>query len=103
MLATELSLKYFTPGALMIYSGCLYCDEWKEKAKERKGMKVVQFHGQQDMVLPYQQAVMLNQALKAANCDASFFSFGGGHTIPQNGIEKMDEVLTSLASESCSV
>eukprot|EP00466_Bigelowiella_natans_P007662 jgi/Bigna1/86921/estExt_fgenesh1_pg.C_150068 len=84
-LATELALTAKEcPKALCIFSSALYREEWVEKAKERKGLKVIQTHGRQDFVLPLMQGQMLSKALSNAGCDVDFFEFDGAHTIPMD-------------------
>jgi len=98
-LATHLALcSPSMPGALVVYSGGLYCDEWAKKAEEKKGMKVIQFHGMQDMIVPFQQGQMLHKALEKAQCKTEFHPFNGPHTIPEEGITTLDKLLCDLAS-----
>jgi phospholipase/carboxylesterase len=59
-LSTNLALGFKEmPAALVLFSSALYLEEWKKKAPEKKGMKVMQFHGTQDPILPLQQGQML--------------------------------------------
>jgi len=98
-LATQVALHTPSmPGALVVYSGGLYCDEWAKKAEEKKGMTVLQFHGTQDMIVPFQQGQMLNKALEKAGCECEFHPFQGPHTIPQEGISKLDKLVCQMAS-----
>ncbi|GAB5353635.1 hypothetical protein AAMO2058_000051500 [Amorphochlora amoebiformis] len=96
-LATHLGLSMKeAPKGLVIYSGAMYCEEWAAMAKERKGLPVLQFHGTQDIVLPFQQAKILNETLKGAGLQISFHTFAGGHTISPDAIPLTDKFLLSL-------
>eukprot|EP00468_Gymnochlora_sp_CCMP2014_P005042 CAMPEP_0167752342 /NCGR_PEP_ID=MMETSP0110_2-20121227/7085_1 /TAXON_ID=629695 /ORGANISM="Gymnochlora sp., Strain CCMP2014" /LENGTH=272 /DNA_ID=CAMNT_0007637947 /DNA_START=179 /DNA_END=997 /DNA_ORIENTATION=- len=96
-LATELALTMKEQAAaLVVYSGALYKKEWIQLASEKKGLKVLQFHGQQDFILPFEQGQLLHDALKKGGLDTNFHSFFGEHTIPEIGLQKLDDMLHSL-------
>lgn len=96
-LATHLALEAKEQaGAVVLYSSALYCDNWATKVAEKKGMRVVQFHGTQDPVLPYQQGQMLKAVFEKGGCTHSFHTFQGGHNLPQDAISKLDDELMKL-------
>lgn len=80
------------------------CEErWTTKVYRRKGLKVLQSHGTQDMVLHYPLGVQLKNWFEANSLQLHFESFPGDHTIPPQvsfftGI--VNGILTELARDN---
>lgn len=95
MIATDVTLRLEEgPRALAIMSGTLLMEDvWRQKAKARAGLRVLQSHGTQDPLLGYTQAEWLRDLLLEAGLKVDFVPFRGGHTIPLNVLEKLSALL----------
>jgi phospholipase/carboxylesterase len=93
MLATDLTLRLEeAPAGLCVLSGTLLCEkEWTQRALKRSQLPVLQSHGRQDPILPFQGALWLQEMLEGAGVTVEFHPFEGPHTIPES-------VLTATAS-----
>ncbi len=100
MLATDVALRLPEPPAgLVIWSGTLLCEkEWLPLMPGRKGLDVVQSHGRQDQILPFQAAEWLRDALVAAGLEVQFLPFAGPHTISQAAIDATVELLANCCT-----
>ncbi|MGD9856697.1 MAG: alpha/beta hydrolase [Planctomycetaceae bacterium] len=98
MLATDVALRLPTaPGALVVYSGTLLAEsEWVELAPRRAGLPVLQTHGTQDPILPFEAALWLRDLLMNAGLDVEFQSFSGTHTISGEGVRRAAELIAGL-------
>ena len=98
MISTEATLQLpSNPAALAILSGTLLDqDNWKNLMKQRKGLKVMQSHGQQDPVLPYSLAEKLRDLMTNEDLDVDFTAFMGGHEIPNPAMNAYAQLLLSL-------
>lgn len=83
MLALDVALRAATaPAALLLLSSTLIsADEWRPLMAGRKGLRVLQSHGQQDPILPFEVAEVLRDELTAAGLAVKFMPFRGGHGI----------------------
>lgn len=99
ILATDVALRLEEPpAALCIFSGTLLCqNEWKALAEKRGNLPVLQSHGRQDMILPFQGALWLRDMLTEAGLNVDFLEFDGEHTIPAEAMEKFSAMLGQLA------
>jgi phospholipase/carboxylesterase len=95
MISTDVALRLEEqPGALAILSGTLLIEDvWRQRAKARAGLKVLQTHGTEDPLLTFQAAEWLRDLLIEAGCIVEFVPFRGGHTIPLNALEKLSSLL----------
>jgi phospholipase/carboxylesterase len=95
MLATEVALKLEeSPAGLVVFSGTLVNEkDWAQRAPARKGLGVLQFHGRQDPLLPFDNAVALRDLLVNAGLPVDFHPFQGGHTLPPDGLERLGDFL----------
>jgi phospholipase/carboxylesterase len=100
ILATDLALRLEeAPAGLAILSGSLICEaEWRQRAPIRRGLNVVQSHGRQDPLLPFEAAVQLRDLLSGAGLKVDFLAFEGGHTIPLEAIDRLAALIDSKAS-----
>jgi phospholipase/carboxylesterase len=98
MLATDVMLHLpEPPAALAIFSGTLLCEEeWKKLAAAKQSIPILQSHGQQDPILPFQAAVWLKDMLEEAEFPVNFIPFEGYHTIPLPALEQFGEMLGEL-------
>lgn len=102
MLTTDLSLRLEeAPRALAILSGTLLMEDvWRQKAKARAGLRVLQSHGTQDPILGFDMAKLLEKLLLESGLKVEFVSFQGGHGIPMNVLEKLSALLDDTLESS---
>ena len=95
MLAVETALNLAEPpGGLCLWSGTLVSEEdWRPKASRLKGVSVLQSHGRQDQILPFDAALWLRDLLVEAGTIMDFIPFNGPHTIPLAGLEHFADML----------
>ena len=98
MLAVEAALNGTAPpGGLCLWSSTLVCEsEWRAKAGKLKGVPVLQSHGKQDQILPFEAAIWLRDLLTEAGADMTFIEFRGPHTIPMPGLEGLASMIKRL-------
>jgi phospholipase/carboxylesterase len=98
MLATDVALRLpQSPAALCIWSGTLLCEEeWRSLAERRGRLRVLQSHGTQDPLLPFEAAVWLRDMLLEAGLDVEFLPFEGMHTIPLPALVRLADLLSEL-------
>jgi phospholipase/carboxylesterase len=98
MLATEVALlSKNKPDGLIIYSGTLINKpRWEKLAKDAVGVPFFQSHGKNDALLGYEYAENLFNTLTDAGMNGDFFSFSGGHEIPQKVIENSGKFIKQI-------
>ena len=103
MLATDVTLKSEEkPAGLMIFSGTLLCEsEWGPLIEQKPNVRVLQSHGKQDPILPYDNAVLLHEYFEKSGVPNEFISFNGIHTIPLEALTRCADILVEI-SESFS-
>jgi phospholipase/carboxylesterase len=101
ILATDVALRLpESPAALCIWSGTLMCeDQWSQLAAQRRETPVLQSHGRNDPLLPFQAAIWLRDMLVAAGMNVDFHEFAGDHTIPLEVLEKFGMMMDRLIIE----
>lgn len=88
-------------GGLVVYSGALFRKEkWTKLTEKRKGIKIIQTHGEQDMMLPALCGSMLTKFFKENKMDVDFFKFQGQHNIPEEGIKKLHDMICAVIENS---
>ncbi len=102
MVTTDLALRQEeAPAALVILSGALTAEaEWRSRAGRRKGLPVLQSHGRQDPILPFDSAEALRDLLQEAGLKVDFLPFDGPHTIPEEALHRLGGLLLSLLDAS---
>ena len=100
MLAVEAALNLAEPpGGLCLWSSTLVSEaEWRAKASRLKGVPVLQSHGRQDQILPFDAAVWLRDLLIESGAIVDFIPFNGPHTIPLAGLEQFADMLVRQCS-----
>jgi len=101
MLATDVALHLPSPvGGLVIWSGSLLNEKnWKELSPRLQGVPVVQSHGRDDAVLPYESALWLRDLLEEAGADVRFLAFRGGHSISPEAMHAAGQLLEQVAEK----
>lgn len=85
------------PAALIAWSGTLMNEEeWRGLAPRRKGLKVLQSHGRQDQILPYEWAEHLRDFLTQGGLEVQFMPFDGPHTISLPALQATVRLLEDL-------
>jgi len=82
------------PAALIAWSGTILNEtEWRQRALLHKGMRVLQSHGRQDPLLPFNAAEVVRDLLTDAGCEVEFLPFDGPHTISEQGLTRASALL----------
>ena len=102
MLSTETAMQLDRNlAALVVMSGTLLNEpEWRERAPRHSGLRVLQSHGTDDPLLPFEAAEELRDLLTKAGASVEFIPFPGGHQIPFEVFERFGELLQTLADEA---
>lgn len=100
MLACDVALRTDRPFAgLAILSGTVLArDEWLPLMPKRKGLPVLQSHGQADSVLPFFLAEQLRDFLIDAGVSVDWMGFQGGHEIPEAVLRKLGSFFHRVLS-----
>lgn len=95
MLACDTALRVDRPLAgLVLLSGTLLAkDEWVPLMAKRRGLPVLQSHGNADPLLPFFQAEQLRDLLIQAGLAVQWISFRGAHEIPPLVLDKLGGFL----------
>jgi len=76
-------------------------DEWKQKLAQRRGLRILQSHGRQDVVIPFFLSSLLEGLLRQS-CNVEFLPFEGGHEAPPAFVfEKVGQLL--VANETAQI
>ncbi len=102
MLSCDVALHSDMPLAgLVLLSGTLLAEaEWTSRMPSRKGLPVLQSHGRQDPMLPFDMAERLRDLLKEAGLAVTFVPFNGGHSIPPAALDGLRPFLASAFSRT---
>lgn len=97
MLATEIALTAKRkPDGLVLMSGVLLDEpNWKKLAAKLSGVRFIQSHGKNDVILGYEFGEKLFEMLTDAGLDGNFIQFSGGHEIPPKVIQQIASFLKS--------
>jgi len=100
MLATNITLHLEEkPGGLIVWSGTLLNEDvWRPLASTLAGVPIMQSHGHQDPILPFEAAQWLHQMFEEGGATASFVEFHGGHAIPPQAFMGAAELLKQVCS-----
>lgn len=100
MINTNLVLQQkIEPQLLVLFSGCLLASErWSQLAEAHSGCDVLQSHGTQDTVLPFNAAEALRDLLTQHGFKVTFKEFAGVHTIPQPVLNQLIQRMTESLS-----
>lgn len=79
---------------LALLSGTLIAeDEWRAAAPSRRGLQVIQSHGEDDPLLPFEAAERLRDLLGGAGLEVEFVPFRGGHAIPDRVLDRVGDFV----------
>ena len=99
MVTTDVALRMKNaPGALIVMSGTLVCEPvWRELSQKIEMLKILQSHGRQDPILPFEAARALRSLFLQAGFEHQFLPFDGVHSIPEEVLRASAELILSLA------
>lgn len=91
MLTTDVALRLDeAPAGLVVMSGTVICEsEWRKRAPQRAGLRVLQSHGRFDPLLPFGEAERLRQIFTAAGMKTEWVPFDGVHTITGEVVRRL--------------
>jgi phospholipase/carboxylesterase len=98
MLALDAALHDPRPlaGAVLLSTTLLAENEWVPRMLTRRGLRVLQSHGERDELLNVAFAERLRDLLREAGLDVRWVPFRGGHEIPPNVIDELGAFLTEV-------
>ncbi|WP_437230994.1 alpha/beta hydrolase [Planctomicrobium sp. SH661] len=98
MISTDVALRLPTPPAgLIVWSGSLLSEEdWNARNHQLKDVPVIQSHGREDPILPYEAAIWLRDLFLTGAAKLDFFGFRGPHTIPREAVNATGQLLERL-------
>ena len=101
MVATDVVLRTERNYAgLVVWSGTLLAsNEWVPLMEKRKGLRVVQSHGEADPLLPFEIAERLRDHMRESGMMVDFVRFAGGHEIPPQVLDHTSALLRKLDSD----
>jgi phospholipase/carboxylesterase len=83
---------------LILMSGTLIAErDWAPRVPSRKGMRVLQSHGERDGLLPFAAAQRLRDLLRGGGLDVTWLPFRGQHEIPPIVVEAAGKFLRAVA------
>jgi phospholipase/carboxylesterase len=102
MLACDVALRTGRPlaGLVLLSTTYLCADEWRPLFQRRRGLPVLQSHGRDDPLLPFDLAELLRDELAAAGLDVSFVPFSGGHGIADPVMDALGRFVTRVTEAS---
>ena len=98
MVAAEIAFRSEVPlRALVLLSGTIVDEaSWLSTMSRRRGLPVFIAHGRDDVVLPFEASVRLQETMQKAGLAVTWVPFDGGHEIPVPVVEKLNEFLSRL-------
>ncbi len=98
MLSTDLFMRHSaTPAGLCLFSGTTIClNDWREQVGGKSKLPILQSHGRQDPILPFEAAEILRDLLNSSGQDVNFLPFNGPHTIPYEALNETAALLKSV-------
>lgn len=98
MVATDVVLRSEHDFAgLVVWSGTLLAkDEWVPMMAKRKGLPVVQSHGESDPLLPFEIAERLRDHFRESGMIVDWVRFAGAHEIPPDVLDRTSNLIRAL-------
>ncbi|HKU37442.1 MAG TPA: hypothetical protein VJR89_04825 [Polyangiales bacterium] len=102
MLACDLALRTDRPLAgLVLLSGTLLSrDAWQPLMAARSALPILQSHGVQDPLLPFELAMQLRDLWRDAGASVEWVEFRGGHELPHNVLEALAKFLRRVVQST---
>jgi phospholipase/carboxylesterase len=98
MLACDYAIRSAHPllGLVQLSGTTLCADDWQRLLPARRGLRVLQSHSPDDLVLPMVLAERLQEWMVTAGLAHEFVSFRGGHGISQQVLRHLRAFVASL-------
>ena len=98
MLSLDVALRTEFPlSGLALLSGTTVArNEWMPLMASRRGLAVLQSHGREDPLLPFDLAEELRDRLTEAGLDVTWVPFRGGHGVPPGVTEALGSLLRGV-------
>src|SRR5690606_12818637 len=98
MLAVDTALHLDEPpGGLVIWSGTLLNEAvWLPQVSRLKGVPIVQSHGREDTISPFEAALWLRDLPTKPGAEVTFHDVPGPHTIPMEAMQAAGRMLECL-------
>ena len=95
MLSLEWALNFPAKvGKLVLLSAALADPKgWADKLRPPPAFPIFQSHGSLDNVLPLSSGLALKELLESSGADLTFHQFVGGHEIPLEVLQRLDDFL----------
>ena len=88
-------------GVTMVSGAPIVIEQWTERLKEHKGLKVFISHGTQDMVLPFAASGWAKQLLESGGAQVRYETHHDGHTVgPPNILMAICEFWAALGGSN---
>jgi phospholipase/carboxylesterase len=86
--------------ALVLLSGTFVNEEvWRAGMARRRGLRVFISHGRRDVILPFDVAERLQQAMRDAGLRVTWMPFDGGHEMTAGVVRELNTFLENFAAE----
>jgi phospholipase/carboxylesterase len=85
-------------GLVLLSGTMIAAREWGPLMAARRGLPVLQSHGQDDVMLPFSIAERLRDELRAAGLAVTWVPFRGGHGIPPEVMDRLGEFVSAETS-----
>jgi phospholipase/carboxylesterase len=97
MLACDFALHAAVrPAALILLSSTLIArSAWAPRMEACRGLPILQTHGRQDAILPYDGAERLRDLLLGAGAELTFVPFEGGHELPPQVLDAASRFIAT--------
>ena len=99
MIAADVAFRTTMPmKALVLLSGTAVDEpSWNAAMRARRGLPVFIAHGRRDNVLPFDIAERVQQTMRAAGLNVTWIPFEGGHEIPAEVVDALNDFLATAA------
>jgi phospholipase/carboxylesterase len=88
-----LELEELPLGIVLLSGTILNMEIWKKNLKLKNGASILQTHGKNDKVLPYNLGLYLNQILRESGQKVELFNFDGKHELNDDVLLIVDEYI----------
>ena len=102
MITCDLVMRTAFPfsGLVQLSGSLLAKQDWRPSVGKRACLPVFQSHGTQDPILPYVMAERLRDELIHAGLSVEWYSFRGGHEIPEPVLDRLSGFITKVLAKT---
>ena len=91
-----LSLDRTVAGVTVLSGAPIVIEQWAERLKNHRGLRVFVTHGQSDMVLPFKASGWLKDLLQTHGASVRYEAHSGGHELAHNTVPQLIEFWRDL-------